>query len=160
MPEHADRRARRRHAVHGPFGYEEDHRLGEEALHFAKWFARSKYQLMGGFFGELRRAPDKRDPEVLHDRFCRALTHAQRVHQARGVVTFLLALGVVAAASSAVANALDVDLPQGMLERAAALSASMSVVLIAIRLLIDRYLERVDVAATFLAIQIAASGRA
>lgn len=153
MPEHAQRRARSGHLVPGPG--DEDHRIGEEALHFTKWFMRSKYDLMGRFLGELCQDPSQRDVDTLRARYRRALHHAQRVHVARGVVTFLLALGVIAAATSAVAGVLDVDLPTGFLERAAAVSASASVVLVAARLLLDRYLERCDVAATFLAIELA-----
>lgn len=152
MSEHARTPPRR---AHGPFGTDEDHKLGEEALHFTRWFAQSKYHLMARFLGELRHASGERDARVLQERYCNALTHAQRVHQARAVVTFLLALGVVSAATSAVANALDVDVQAGLLERAAALAASASVLLVALRLLLDRYLERVDVTATFLAIQLA-----
>lgn len=131
-----------------------EHRLGEEALHFTRWFAHSKYHLMGGFAMELTRAGD---PTRLRERFSQTLQHAQRVHQARAVVTLLLALGVVAAAASAIANLLRVAAPTGILERAAALSASLSVLLIALRIGFDRYLERCDVAATFLAIQLSAA---
>lgn len=155
MSEHA--RPRRGHAVHGPIELDDDHRLGEEALHLTRWFAKSKYHLMGQFLGELQRPADQRDVAKLRDRFCRAITHAHRVHQARGLVTFFLALGVVAAAASAVLNALEVDASTSALERAAAFSASVSVLLVAARLLLDRYLERADVAATFLAMQLVAS---
>lgn len=154
MSEHA-RHRRRGHIVPGPAPTDDEHTLGEEALHFTKWFTRSKYHLMRRFLGELRRAPETRDAGTLELRYRRALTHALRVQRARTVVTFLLALGVIAAAASAVANVLDVALPTGFLERAAAFSASVSVALVAVRLLLDRYLERVDVSATFLAIQLA-----
>jgi len=139
---------------------DETHRLGEEALHFGRWFAQSKYHLMAGFLGELQRPAAERDAARLRDRYCRALTHAQRVHTARGVVTFLLALGVVATASSALADALGVPAPTGYLERAAAIAGSISALLIALRLLFDRYLVRVDVAATFLALQLTAASAA
>lgn len=155
MSEHV--RPRRRHTVQGPLELDDDHSMGEEALHLTRWFAKSKYHLMGGFLGELQRSPAQRDPTILRDRFCRALSHAHRVHQARGIVTFFLALGVIATAASAVLNALDMDASTRVLDRAAAFSASVSVVLIAARLLLDRYLERADVAATFIAIQMAAS---
>lgn len=159
MSEHA-RRRRRGHAAHGPLDLDDRHTLGEEALHLTRWFAKSKYHLMGQFLGELQRAPGERDASVLRDRFCRAITHAHRVHQARGFVTLLLALGVVAAATTAVLNALDIDAGTRVLDRAAAFSASASVLLIAARLLLDRYLERADVAATFLAIQLTAASAA
>lgn len=158
MSEHAGQRPPR-HAVQGPIELDEDHRIGEEALHFTRWFAKSKYHLMGRFLGELQRAPEERDLAVLRDRFCRALSHAHRVHRARGIVTFFLALGVIATAASAVLNALDLDASTSVLDRAAAFSASVSVVLIAARLLLDRYLERADVAATFIAIQMASTPR-
>lgn len=158
MPEHAPRRAHRpRHVVPGPLPLDDEHHVGEEALHFARWFSQSKYRLMAEFLGEIARAPEERDPSRLKDRFARAVAHAHRVHQARGVVTGLLALGVVAAAASAVGDALGLAAPIGLLERAAALSASAALVLVAIRLALDRYLERVDVAAIFLAIELASS---
>lgn len=159
MSEHS-RQSKPRHAVHGPLDLDDEHHLGEEALHLTRWFATSKYVLMGRFLGELQRAPEERDLATLRDRYCRAITHAHRVHQARGLVTLLLALGVVAAATTSVLNALDVDASTRALDRAAAFSASASVVLIAARLLMDRYLERADVAATFIAIQLAASAPA
>lgn len=159
MGEQAPRRTVRRHAVHGPLPHDDEHTLGEEALHFTRWFAKSKYRLMAEFLGELVRAPEERDPARLRERFLRALMHAQRVLQVRFGVTFLLALGVVAAAASTLANLLDVAAPTGWLERAAAWSASLTVVLVAARLLLDRYLERCDVAATFLAIELAAAPR-
>jgi len=155
MVEPPDRRTGRR--ALGPFGYSRDHRLGEDAVQFTRWFMRSKYHLMGGFLGELRAPRPPEEAEALAARFCRAIVHGQRVHQGRALVTFLLALGVIATATSAVANALAVDLPSEPLERAAALAASVSVFLVAVRLSLDRYLDRVDVTATFLAIQIAAA---
>jgi hypothetical protein len=149
--------ATRRHVVPGPLTLNDDHSIGEEALHFTKWFAQSKYRLMGEFLGELQSTREERDPEVLRARYCRSLQHAQRVQRARGVVTVLLALGVIATAAAAVANLLDLGEAGGataFLERAAAISASVAVALVALRLAFDRYLERVDVVATFLAIQL------
>lgn len=157
MAEHARRRRVRHDPVPGPV-LAHDHRLGEEALHFTRWFAKSKYHLMGGFLGELTGPPG--DTARLRERFERTLRHAHRVHTARGAVTLLLALGVIAAAATTIANLLNVEAPTGIVERAAALSASLSVVLIALRLGLDRYLERCDVSATFLAIQLSASARA
>ena len=147
----------RRTASRGPtpFVREPGHTMGDEALEFTRWFAKSKYHLMGGFLGELM--SDRYDVEQLRDRYCRALSHAHRVHQARAFVTLLLALGVIAAAASTVANVLEVTTDIGFLERAAAISASASVLLIALRLLFDRYLERCDVAATFIAIELSAA---
>lgn len=165
MPEHAQRP--RRHVAHGPLHLDEDHRLGEEAMHFTRWFLQSKYALMAGFLGELRRAPDERDAARIQERFCRALRHAERTNRARGVVTLLLALGVVATGATSVANLVDApELVEGdvaatatLLERAAAVAASASILLVAMRLLLDRYLERIDVAATFLAMQLATTVR-
>jgi hypothetical protein len=155
MVQHAERRQRRHHhAAIGPLGVDEDHSIGEEALHFTRWFAGSKYKLMASFIGELRRVPEERNLAELQERYCRAVTHGQRVLQARGVVSFLLALGIVATAASAIANLLDVALPTWILERAAAYAASVSVALVALRLLFDRYLERVDITTYFLGMQL------
>lgn len=153
MVEHA-RRARKARTP-TPFFREPGNSLGDEALEFTRWFAKSKYQLMGSFLGELTGSDG--GPKQVRERFCRTLTHAHRVHAVRGVVTFVLALGVLAAAASAVANAIDVPAPTGILERAAAISTSLSVLLVAARLALDRYLERCDVAATFLAIELGAA---
>ena len=153
MSEHADRRERRRKAP-TPFFREPGNSLGDEALEFTRWFAKSKYHLMGAFLGDLMDT-SPRDVNVLRKRYCRAVTHGQRFHRLRGVVTFLLAIGVVAAAATGIMNALDVDAPVGLLTSAVAASTSLSVLLVAVRLLLDRYLERCDVAATFLAIQLA-----
>lgn len=165
---HSDARSRRqrRGTATGPLG-DEEHSLGEEALDFTKWFTQSKYRLMAGFLGELARDPGERDLDVLKERYTRTLTHAQRVLTARGLVTFLLVVGVVAAAASAIANLLavptilegDVAATTGFLQRLAAYSTSASVVFVALRLLLDRYLERIDVTATFLAIEIATAAR-
>jgi hypothetical protein len=158
MTAHAGRHRAHRHVVPGPLHLDDDHSVGEEALHFTRWFMQSKYKLMGEFLGELQSASEERDPEALRGRYCRALQHAQRVQRARGIVTVLLALGVLATAASAVANLLDVGdgaaSTTAFLERAAALSASIAVALVALRLALDRYLERVDIVATFLAIQL------
>lgn len=157
MSEHADRRERRRNAP-TPFFREPGNSLGDEALEFTRWFAKSKYALMGAFLGELM-DPSPHDMKLLRKRYCRAVTHANRYHQVRGVVTFLLAIGVLAAAATGIMNALDVEGPVGLLDSAVAASTSLSVLLVAVRLLLDRYLERCDVAATFLAIQLAANAR-
>lgn len=152
MSEHAQPRERRRDAP-TPFFREPGNTLGEEALEFTRWFAKSKYHMMGAFLGELM-DPAPHDTKLLRRRYCQAVKHALRFHRVRGAVTILLALGVIAATAASVLNALNSDAPIGLLERAAAISASISVVLVAARLLLDRYLERCDVAATFLAIQL------
>jgi hypothetical protein len=69
----------------------------------------------------------------------------------------LLAAGAIAATGSAVANALGVGL---ILDRVAAFSASAAILLVAVRLALDRYLDRVDVAVTFIAIQLTVSADA
>ena len=142
-----------RHIVPGPLSLDDDHHAGEEVLHFTTWLLRSKYRLMGEFLGDLQADPSARDATILRARFCRALQHAERVQRARGVVTLLLALGVLTTAATTVANALGVDAPLGALEQAAAIAGSATLLLVALRLLFDRYLERVDVAAMFLGMQ-------
>lgn len=155
MSEQAPHRRAHRHIVPGPLSLDDDHHAGEEVLHFMRWILRSKYRLMGEFLGDLQTEPERRDPAALRSQFCRTLQHAERVHRGRGIVTFLLALGVVATAATTVANALGVDSGLGVLARAAAYSGSATVLLVGLRLLFDRYLERVDVVATFLAAQMA-----
>lgn len=152
MTEHSPRREHRSPAP-TPFFREPGHTLGDEAIELTRWFAKSKYHLMGAFLGELM-DPAPADPADLRRRFCKVVRHASRVHAVRGAVTVILALGVIAAATSSVASALDADGTFGFLERAAALSASVSVLLVALRLALDRYLERCDVSATMLAIQL------
>lgn len=125
-------------------------------MHFGKWFAQSKYRLMGRFLGELVEAPQEREMEELRERYGRALTHGQRVHRMRGVVTVLLAIGAGTAAGSAIADAL---LLGDLLAGVAAIAGSLTVGLLLLRLAFDRYLERVDVTATFLAIQLARVAR-
>jgi predicted anti-sigma-YlaC factor YlaD len=163
-------RAARRAPLFGEGHHGAVRRLGNDALRFARWFFRSKYQLMAGFLGELESAPEARDEGALRERFCRAVTHAVRVQRLRSVVTALLALGVVTAAFAAVVEVVslpaswagDVAATRALLASVAAWSASASAVLVALRLAFDRYLGLVDVSATFLAIEIASSnaGRA
>lgn len=164
VPEHAPPpHLRRRRVAHGP---ESDDPSDGRALHFARWFLHSKYRLMAGFEDELARE-DPPEPALLHARFRLAVRHAERVETARAVVTFLLAFGIIAAAGSTVANLLeaprflegDIATTTLLMDRIAALSASLSVVLVGLRLLFDRYLDRVDVAAIFLGMQMAASRR-
>lgn len=149
--------ARRLRLAPGPLPADDERDFGEEALGTAKWFLQSKYRLMGRFLAELERPPGERDPELLRVRYDRALRHGERVHRARTFVTVFLAIGAITATGSAVANALGVG---EILARAAAFSASATVLLLALRLSLDRYLERVDVAATFLAIQLTVSADA
>ena len=141
--------------------------LGEDALHFGTWFAKNKFALMEGFLGELRDSPAERDPSEIEDRFLRATRHAQRVLVARGVVTFFLALGLVATASATIAGRVwiptrlagDVTAWLAVLDGAAAIAASVTLVLLAARLAFDRYLELVETTATFLAIELATCSR-
>lgn len=137
-------------------------KLGDEALHFARWFRKSKFALMQDFLGEIDCPPADRDAAVIRRRFLAATRHAKRVLVARLVVTVLLAAGVVAAAAASLARVLvvpsvDVDLWVATLDRAAAVSASASVLLVALRLGFDRYLDLVQTTATFLAIELAAT---
>lgn len=137
--------------------------LGEGALDFARWFARSKFDLMAGFFGELKRDPATRDAADVERRFLEAVRHAKRVLVARGIVTFLLALGVITTAGTAIVRFLvvptplrgDVQTTLWALDRFAAVAASASVLLVGARLLFDRYLDMVETSATFLAMQLA-----
>lgn len=142
--------------------------LGEGALDFARWFRKSKFDLMAGFFGELERDPATRDPADVERRFLQAIRHAKRVLLARGVVTLLLVLGVVATAAATLARVLvvptvltqEVALTLGALDRVAAIAGSLTLVLVVARLLFDRYLDLVETSATFLAMQLATCPRA
>lgn len=143
-------------------------RIGDEALHFARWFTKSKYALMDGFLSELDDAPEERDPATLRARFIRAVTHAKRVQLARTLVTLVLAAGVLATAGAAVARVVfepanmerTVGVTTTLLDHFAAYGASFTVALVALRLAFDRYLGLVDVTATFLAMQLATAPRA
>lgn len=169
MSQTAGRRERRL-ARRAPL-FDGDHgavrRLGGDALRFTRWFFRSKYRLMAGFLGELERPAEPRDEPALRQRFCQAVTHAVRVQRMRSAVTALLALGVVTTAFAAVMDLValpptlagDAALAHFLLAKVAAWSASISVLLVALRLGFDRYLGLVDVSATFLAIEIASARR-
>lgn len=124
---------------------------GEEILHFSRWLLSSKYRLMARFLGDLKTVPSPQRVIELEARYRRALQHGERIYAANGVVSILLALGVLTAAASALADVTGLAAPIGPLERVAAVAASASIALIALRLAFDRYLERVDVVATFLA---------
>ena len=141
--------------------------LGEDALDFARWFRRSKFDLMAGFLGELGRDPAERDRADVERRFLAALRHAKRVLLARIVVTLLLAVGVVATAAATLAKVLwvpavltfEVQATLAALDRLAAVAGSATVVLVVARLLFDRYLDMVETSATFLAMQLATCPR-
>lgn len=131
-------------------------RRRDEALDFARWFTKSKFDLMAGFMADLARPPAERDAADLARRFKHALRHAKRVLRARLVVTVLLAAGLIATLAAALARFLAI--PPDMLalvDRAAALSASLTVLLLVARLGFDRYLELIETSATFLAMQLA-----
>lgn len=130
---------------------------------FARWYLKSRYALMTRFLADLEARP-ARDRERVREDFLHAVRHGERVHRARGVVTFLLALGVVATVAATVVDVLwvpdvlegDVARATSALDRAAAIAGSFTLVLVALRLAFDRYLERIDVCASFLGMQIAA----
>lgn len=135
----------------------------DSGTRFFAWYFRSRFDLMERFLEDLERptAP----LAVLRRRFLHTVHHAKRVLVARGVVTLLLALGVVAAVAAGVAEAVwvpdtfepGVVATSAWLARLAAITGSASVVLLGLRLAFDRYLHLVDTCATFLGMQIAAS---
>lgn len=135
----------------------------EGRIRFLSWYFRSRFDLMQRFLEDLER-PTTPLP-LLRRRFLDTTRHANRVLVARAVVTFLLALGVLAALAATVASAVWVPGPfeagvaatSRFLAQAAAVSTSASVVLLVLRLAFDRYLGLVDTCATFLGMQIAAS---
>jgi hypothetical protein len=90
------------------------------------------------------------------------VSHALRVQRARTLVTVLLAVSVAGTAIATMANvaylpglSIELSATKLLVERVAAWSASLSILLVAMRLAFDRYLGLVDVSATFLAIQLA-----
>lgn len=141
--------------------------LGEDALDFFRWFLKSKFDLMAAFVGELEKDPVERDRADVERRLVQALRHAKRVLLARGIVTFLLAVGALATAGSAIARVLyvpavltfEVQATLLVLDRLAAVAGAATVVLVVLRLLFDRYLDMVDTSATFLAMQLATCPR-
>lgn len=141
--------------------------VGDDALRFMKWYVGGKYALMAGFLGELDDPPELRDGKALRDRFCQAVQHGRRVAIARTLVTALLALGVVTTAAATLTTVFflpsafegDVAAVRASVDRLAAWSASFSVVLVALRLAFDRYLDLVDTSAHFLAMQLATTPR-
>lgn len=139
--------------------------LGDDALSFAKWYLRNKFQLMESFAGELDKHPMRRDPLYLKERFLDAVKHAKQVLWVRTVVTVLLALGAL---TTVVSTFLDLFVAAPVLGATAALTqsvfavvagvaGSLTLVLIVARIALDRYLELVDVAATYTAMQLAAA---
>jgi hypothetical protein len=136
--------------------FRQSRRLGDDALHFARWFTKSKFQLMADFMADLECSPSQRDAEALARRFQAAIRHARRVLLARLAVTILLAAGVIATMGATLAQFLAVPAEAlGFLDRVAAVSASATVALVVARLGFDRYLGLVETSATFLAMQIA-----
>ena len=151
MPIHARLRARRRRALPGALRFDDEARTGDEILDFWRWLLVSKYRLMGRFLGDLKATPDASRAAELDVRYRRALQQGERAYQLRSIVSILLALGVLMAAGSALAQMANLDASAGPVERVAAVATSTSVALLALRLVLDRYLERIDVAAIFLA---------
>jgi hypothetical protein len=148
-----------------------DEPLGDEAVRFATWFAKSKFQLMESFLGELDRRPAERDRAALRERFLHACKHGQQVLIVQGVVTALLAFGVVVTASSAALDRLQTindnllpglfHLPLGelrtLLVSIQAIAGSATLILILARFAVARYLALVEVSATYLGMQIASA---
>lgn len=146
---------------------ERAHRTRDDGeIRFLSWYLRSRFDLMERFLEDLEAPTTPLD--VLRARFLRTVQHAKRVLVARGVVTFLLALGVVATAAAAVVEVVwvpetfepGVVATSAFLAKAAAIAGSASLVLLLLRLAFDRYLGLVDVCATFLGMQIAVASTA
>lgn len=138
-------------------------RLGDDALDFPRWFAQSKYRLMRRFVFELEEPPAERDIAALRERYLRTLAQGERIQRARGVVVGLLALGVISAATGAIGGVVTGEEGAALgrsLDRLAAVAGSLTLFLLVLKVALDRYLARVDVAATFIGMQIASSGRA
>ena len=135
----------------------------DEDVSFPRWYFRTRFDLMERFVDDLER-PSHSVPH-LRRRFLHAVHHAQRVLVARAVVTFLLALGVLATAAAGVVGAVWVPdtLEPGVvatsrfLARMAAVTGSASLLLLGLRLAFDRYIRLVETCATFLGMQIAAA---
>jgi len=134
---------------------------------FVKWFATSKYALMERYLPQLERGSFERDPARLRARFQRVLALANRVRRMRIVVTVFLAMGIIATVVSRILDRIPLHQMLGadeafihdVLDNASTFSASFAVVFLGLRLAFDRYLARIDVNATFLAIEIATSRR-
>lgn len=132
-------------------------------IRFLDWYLQSRFHLMERFLEDFEHPTTP--VVVLKRRFLRAIRHAKRVLAARGVVTVLLALGVLATAAAGVAEAVWVPDPfepgvaatSTLLARLAAVAGSASLLLLLSRLALDRYLELIDTCATFLGMQLAAS---
>lgn len=142
--------------------------LGDDALRFTKWYVKGKYALMEGFLGELDEAPEARDAAALRSRYHRAILHGRRVSGARTFVTVLLALGAATSVLATLAFAAyvpgplrgDVALAGDALRQVAAWAATSALVLVVLRVALDRYLEMVETSALFLAMQLATCERA
>ena len=142
-----------------------DKDVGDEALRFARWFVKNKFALMESFVHELDRDPLARNPEPLRRRFLEAVRHAEKVLLARAIVTFLLAGSAVTALASAVVERLQgtpvlgatVEQTFSLLDFVIGISGSLTLVLIVARLGLDRYLELIDVTATYTAMQLASA---
>lgn len=129
------------------------------------WYFRSRFDLMERFLEDLERPAASYDVPELRRRFLQTVHHAKRVLLARAFVTFLLALGVVATVVASLAQVVSLAGPlesgvaatSTFLKQAAAVTGSVSLLLLGLRLAFDRYLHLVDTCATFLGMQIAAS---
>lgn len=134
-------------------------------LGFVKWYAQNRFHHMEQYLPELEQEPSQVDAKRVRERFLKATRHAKRVMVARLVVTALLALGIVATAVAAVANAVavpaalstDVDRLRDWLARAAAVSGSATLLLLLLRLAFDRYLRLIETSALLLAMQLSAA---
>lgn len=139
--------------------------LGEGALKFARWYTSSRFALMEDFADDLATRHAPRDVPILRDRFLRAVRHGKGVLWARFAVTVLLAFSLVATVAGWIVSAVsvppllegDVAATEAAVARIAAASASLTVVLVLLRLAFDRYLDLVATSATFLAIEIASA---
>jgi hypothetical protein len=137
------------------------------SLRFLRWFLKSRFALMGGYADLLSRDPSERDVGLLRARFLEAVRHAERVLLARGVVTLLLAFGAVTTVTTAVLGSL--ALPEGLeaprsltalaLRRVESVAGSLTLVLLALRLAFSRYLDLIDVTATYTAIALAGASK-
>lgn len=134
----------------------------EGALNFAQMFLTTKYALMERLFVELQAPLDPQERPAVRARFQRVLARGERALRLRLVVNVLLAFGLVTTLFSATARLVTVPptaevgvaATRTLLDLVAAFSASFAAALIALRLAFDRYLSRIDVSATFLAMRL------
>lgn len=120
------------------------------------WFLRDRFRLLDALVRECQSDPPS--PELRRARFSRAVRHARRLLLVRVLVTTLLALGAVAAVSSAVFAYVtapgveaQADRADAFFQQAATWSGSFSVAFLMLRLALDRALERYDVVTLYLA---------